>query len=717
MSSAPLQLDDRRWTDLVEEGRALIPLYAPEWTDHNVHDPGVTLMELLAWIAEMSIYRTNRIPEAHRRKFLALVGIVPRPPVPACTAVSFALAPGAAPLGLPRGTELGGVDLAGAVTRFTTAASITIVGAGLAAVLVHDGAAFRDLGARLRAGEAVLAFGPSPVPSAALYLGFDAPLPPGEAIGLWFEVAGPRADREERRRLVEEAGAGTDASLTHHDARTVWEYLAAGGVWRPLAAEDRTRAFSLSGPVRLTAPAGMARARLGSADADLAYVRCRLASGAHDAPPVLSAVLANAVGAEQSTPAHVAWTVARGVFARGAVPARGARARLRFHLDAAGAVDELEFVGDHGGPVLRVLDFRPATPMTPGRLVLEAALAGVGTGAPHQRMALPDPPVVAASLRVHSLEGDAWRTWRRREDLAASRADDLDFVLDAARGTLVFGDGARGRVPPPGALVVAVYRATRAEAGNVRPGVVDRLEDSPRNQALLGDVAAAARRLAGVANLVAARGGLAAETLPHAIGRAVVEREQPRRAVTLGDYETLAMETPGVRLARVAARANLHPRLACLRAPGVVTVLVVPDLPGPRPTPSPGLRRAVAAYLGRRRIVGTRVEVVGPGYVEVAVHGRVQALPGAARAAVRAAVVAALDAFLDPRTGGPEGGGWPFGRDVYRPEMLAVIDAVPGVHHVDALVLVADGGEPRCGNLCLPDTWLVTPGAHEIEVA
>jgi hypothetical protein len=59
-------LDTRRWADLVQEGRALVPRYAPEWTDHNAHDPGITLMELLAWLAEMNIYRLNQIPPRHR---------------------------------------------------------------------------------------------------------------------------------------------------------------------------------------------------------------------------------------------------------------------------------------------------------------------------------------------------------------------------------------------------------------------------------------------------------------------------------------------------------------------------------------------------------------------------------------------------------------------------------------------------------------------------
>jgi len=63
------ELDDRRWSDLVEESRALIPVLAPEWTDHNASDPGITVIELYAWLAEMDVFRANRVTDAARRRF------------------------------------------------------------------------------------------------------------------------------------------------------------------------------------------------------------------------------------------------------------------------------------------------------------------------------------------------------------------------------------------------------------------------------------------------------------------------------------------------------------------------------------------------------------------------------------------------------------------------------------------------------------------------
>lgn len=66
-------LDDRRYADLVEEARALIPAYAPEWTDHNEVDPGITLIELFAYLSEMLLYRLNRVTDANRYAFLKLL--------------------------------------------------------------------------------------------------------------------------------------------------------------------------------------------------------------------------------------------------------------------------------------------------------------------------------------------------------------------------------------------------------------------------------------------------------------------------------------------------------------------------------------------------------------------------------------------------------------------------------------------------------------------
>lgn len=70
-------LFQRRFQDLMEIGRARLSSVAPEWTDHNAHDPGITLMELLAWVAEAQLYAVSRMRRDERRAFAALLGISP----------------------------------------------------------------------------------------------------------------------------------------------------------------------------------------------------------------------------------------------------------------------------------------------------------------------------------------------------------------------------------------------------------------------------------------------------------------------------------------------------------------------------------------------------------------------------------------------------------------------------------------------------------------
>jgi predicted phage baseplate assembly protein len=71
MSLPAPNLDDRRFQDLVDDAKRLVQQRCPEWTDHNVSDPGVTLIELFAWMTDQLVYRLNRVPDRVYVKFLA----------------------------------------------------------------------------------------------------------------------------------------------------------------------------------------------------------------------------------------------------------------------------------------------------------------------------------------------------------------------------------------------------------------------------------------------------------------------------------------------------------------------------------------------------------------------------------------------------------------------------------------------------------------------
>jgi predicted phage baseplate assembly protein len=104
----PLEnIDNKRYEDFVKEAVKQVPIYAPQWTDYNPQDPGITLIELFAWLMEMQLYRLDRIPKSLYRKFFKLMGLEgPRPAVPARVELQFTPRPGSGgSVTLPGGTR------------------------------------------------------------------------------------------------------------------------------------------------------------------------------------------------------------------------------------------------------------------------------------------------------------------------------------------------------------------------------------------------------------------------------------------------------------------------------------------------------------------------------------------------------------------------------------------------------------------------------------
>ncbi len=746
-------LDDRRWSDLVDEGRSLIPTYAPEWTDHNVHDPGITVMELLAWIAEMDIYQLNRISDEHKRKFLALVGVTPEPPRAAQNVLSFVLKPGKPKQELAAGTEFYASDPSGIRTPFRLLDPITAVPGRLDTVQVKDAAGIHDFGNQLLAGEPVAIFGPVPEIGAEVYFGFSESLPVDTPISLHFKFAGAHSGWKERRRIIDEmkeqwrlcnpplitcdegkqtTEEGSEAelprALRNNRVRTQWEYLTRDGAnlrWTPVDQadlEDDTSAFTLDGRVLVKIATPMESKIVGRRDSF--YLRCRFEAGAYDAPPYLAAVALNGALSEQAVPVTGSIGFAKGADVSGPEPVPGQPTTFlltRTPNPSTGQpeITQVSFGENSDDPKFTALVYRAPTAELPGTLTMEAVFAVDGDGRPYQEVELRQAPVQQSSLSLFTFEtgqGSGWRQWTMRQDSDASKRNDPHFLFDATTGIVSFGDGEKGRTPPPGAMIFAVYNSTRADAGNLPGHEPMHFVDGPHNRMFVPDFDNVVQAFEEITNAMRFLPGTAAETLDGAATRAIKLVNQTNRAVTLKDYERLAKATPGTQLARAEARANRHPSFPCLKATGLITLVVLPNMPVPKPYPSAGLRGAVAAYLKPRRVIGTRVEVVGPDYVEVSVRVKVKAFPGVAKTNLQQKIVAALNNFLHPLTGGPDGTGWPMGRDLYRSEIMQLIDQVVGVDNVMRLELIPDGCGPQCGNICLGPTSLITAGNHVVEV-
>jgi predicted phage baseplate assembly protein len=734
-------LDTRAFEDLADEARASIPRYSGRWTDHNLSDPGITATEAVAAEVDQLMYAVNRVTNRDRRTLLNLLGFPPRPPHAAHVVLVFALR-GPTGFDIPAGVVFASGD---DDILFRTTNAVHVSAAQIVAAQTSDGVAFTDHSRALATGGDFLPLGADPDSSRgpAFLVGLDPPPPAGVRTSLWLRV-----DRSADPDRIE-AELGPAARHAHHDARVVWEYFD-GTDWQPIASvDDETRALTAAGAVVLTMMTQPPKTTVGAIASPAAWIRCRLESGRLDAPPRLGGIALHAAEAVQAVPATTRLTIAPGcVVPAGKQPVAGSASPLALDLDTGGRVATITADAALSTPAVDVLDYQAATATTSGRLFATFAVLGRGERTPGQRLVLPEAPVVAESVAVWVSRGVVADPVRLVASLDSAQAHDLVAALAPADGTLVFGDGRRGRMLAGDELVVATYDRTRAAVGNLRAGGETSCSeaDDAANVVRLGAGVTPADVDATVSVLTPwpAAGGADAEDIVQAAGRASrrlfaherllellrpgeaatldgvdpVERssrEAPERATNGVDLERIALDVPGCTVARARTWPALDTRYPGLTADGAATVVILPELPASRPEPSAGLLRTVQRVIAGRRLVGSRIVVSGPVYLEVLVRARLRAAVGREPAAVADAARAALDAYFHPLTGGRNQRGWPFGRDVYRPEILGLLDAVDGVDYVVELELVGPEGE-TCANVCLPPTGLVAAGPSELTV-
>ena len=321
-------------------------------------------------------------------------------------------------------------------------------------------------------------------------------------------------------------------------------------------------------------------------------------------------------------------------------------------------------------------------------------------------------PSPISTIEISSDEQWRSRDWQQVADFDASGPNDPHFVFDPVSGVITFGDGINGDIPPaapeingdvePNIFILSL-RTCEGANGNVVLGTIKRFADEHLPHKLIGTSA----------QPISASGGQAAEAIDEAETRAREDLRTVYQAVTSADFEFLAINTPGLRVARAKAIVAAQP--------AAVTVVVLPFSTSAKPVPSRNFLLNVCRHLDRHRLVTTRIEVVAPNYVRVSVHATITIQAGFAVDGTRGEVIAALNRFLRPvaETGDRENHGWPFGRTVFKSEVFEVIEKVTGVDCVEAVSLAAEGaGAARDanGNITITPTSVVFSGDHQVDV-
>lgn len=402
-------LDDKTFEVLVEEARKLIPVYAPRWTDHNLSDPGITLIDLFAWLAEMELYSLDVVDDRHLLKYLALLDFKPRPASPAVVDLQLKTVSSDSAT-VPVGTAFKTV-LPGSSLVFESEETVEVLPVELKKVFSYFDYRYTDVTEFNKHSRTYYhAFGKNPGVGDSLYFGFSTGALGGALAGKTVRLAIYPYDED--LPPVGEGLPGEDYSMAIMPSSVVvtWECWNAGK-WVPLAVtagEDTVPVLTSKGVLTFNFPSDLDIGETDRSDipgyVDVGsdtnlWVRCRLTAAGYEIPPRLDRVLPNVVSAVEGESAEETWE---------------------------------------------------------------------STGLPSQEFKVRRYPVVPGSVTVE-VNGERWEAV---DDFDASGPGDPHYIIRPAEGDIYFGDGLNGVVPSAGLQLNIRYRVGGGIKGNVAAGTI-----------------------------------------------------------------------------------------------------------------------------------------------------------------------------------------------------------------------------------------------------
>ncbi|MGB8908514.1 MAG: putative baseplate assembly protein [Candidatus Cybelea sp.] len=664
MPLIPPALDDRSYDDLVQDMLANIPAHTPEWTNPQPGDPGRTLIELFAWLADTILYRANLIPERQRIAFLKLIGQSLMPAAAAQGIVALSLDPSATtPCDLVAGATVKGpviFETLGDVDLLPVTAQVYIKAPVAPGSTNSPLSLLTGLQQLYQLTTTPKGYLTTPVftSNVGTPTGIDVLADTVDQC-LWIALFAPKSATPDSIASAiggnngqQILNVGFVPSLTPVDpfaatgapaaVQATWSMSAPPVNGTPVyntlsivADQDSTNGLTQPGVVRLIVP------QTADIYAPTNLVTSDLQAGVGPKPPRIDdSDLASRL---------VTW--------------------VRFNASSALSVS---WMGINAVTIDQ-------------RTTYSSIVVGVSDGTPGQQFQLSQTQIDPDTFQLEvDMPGLGYVLWQQVDDLAVQQGPVWAYVLDPEAGTVTFGNQLQGMIVPLGQRVrVRQMRAGGGSAGNLPAGSLTGISGQDASGNSVGNVS--------VVQPIATTGGADAETLDNAQQRIPAQLRHQGRAVTAGDYQSLAENVPGASVARVEVLPLFMPQTRTVNVPGVVSVMVIPPKDGvlaPCPRADRPLLETVYQYLNPLCPATAEMYVIGCEYVQLGITVGVEVRAGFSLLQVGQAVENALRAYLWPiQPGGFDNTGWPLGRNVRSLELEVVVSQVPGVVEVDCLNL------------------------------
>lgn len=655
-------LDDRRFDDLVKEGRERVARHLPELTQIAPGDPVHTMVDLFAYLTENILFRMNLIPERQRRAVLNLLQVPMRNAKPARGIVCIDA--GNTAVTLPSLIR-DGVQFKARQQSFTGAGELQATPLSLSVSIKRklDDQELSEMAVSLQElrDQYGIKNSQSPQPfEPKTFIPGQETLSLENSLDKFFYLAFllPKKLAKQRDGLIDNlTGITLNIAIAPADDLEASEISSLSPRrlrWEFLSRDEDGNLLAL--PLEQVADSSRGGRQLG-------VVRLRLPNN----PDLYDSLLASDpmfAGLGNEPPELPA-------------PLDGEHVVFWLRLSSEDEPNlSLGYLGVNGLDVL-------------GQGLKSDLMIGIGSGNPDQTFKLPDTHIDPASILLQVEENNAWVTWQRVDFLVGLGADAKVYRLDPIDGVVYFGDGLEGgKRPPKGHRIrIASYLHGGGSATNLPAGEIK-------------EIGFNASRL-NLRHEWPTKGGIDAETVTQAERRIPQFLTHRNRAVTGEDFRTLAQNNPVNPVAKAEVIKGFLPgnNINAVREnlPGVVSVFVLPPRrPALRQTPKPtkGLLKDVYGYLLQRLLIGTELYVLSPEYVPLAVGIKVQVIDPETEQETLQAVQQALVNFLWPLApGGALGNGWGMGVAVRDSELATQVARVPGVRAVTGLSIFSKHGD------------------------
>ena len=632
------ELENESFQKILERAKNRINQIYPAWTNYNLSDSGMVLLELFAYMIEMQQFHIGQTGEAHMLSFLHLLGMCKRG---ICPAKVYG--------------KISGVKEAFFMSRGTKALAGSVVFEAEKTVFMeNDDMLLEEMGTRW------YPFGEEPESRAEYEISLKRPLGGNIVHTLYFDLVDEypvsrNAIDEEFIPLVKlklEYCNGKDCQVCEILEDTTWGLLQSGILRFRFAEETGERKED-----------------------------CRLrvtAIGEYDTAPLLKGISFNMISFVQKDTIfeYQESTVAAGEKDLYEITADSWNA---FHGDTRiyiktkkGYKQTKEFAfydrEEKRTFVLAKKIFEDFSEEMTIRLVSGSpdrkigAFIYKGTGLPDQRFFLPDRNVLGSSFALW-VEEDKSRgyyiPWFRVSDFAKAGHMDRCYVLEEEEGILRFGNGRQGMMPK-GNIEVISYAVSAGGGGNIQKNQMSGFDKEIRATALY--------------NPEGAGGGENTESIDACFERYKREAEIKSRAVTCKDYEEIIKHTPGLRIKKVKVSASDT-------LENTLEVVIQPFTNHQRKLKDDKYDRNVMHFLEKRKMLGTRIIIKKTEYIGVSIRLEVK---------VKSRYVD-VETRIEERVRGYFDEQMDFGKTIIFSRVFGFIDSLAEITGIDDLVIHAGG--------------------------